>query len=76
MDPKTKRRTDQLYKLGLRYDGSSYILHDINVHWTEITCDADNEWNKNIEKIRTEMKRMWELKIKEERKKNRENNES
>ena len=50
-------RTHQLIDLGLKYNGADFTLDDINVHWTELTCDTDEEWIEKIEKIRKEIER-------------------
>jgi len=57
LDEKTKARLNQLSELGLRYNGAEYMKDDFNVHWTEITCDSDEVFNKKIESIKAEMKR-------------------
>ncbi len=57
LNEKTKKRCDQLCKLGLIFNGQEYIKDDFNVHWTEITCDTDEEFNKKIASIEKEMER-------------------
>jgi len=57
MNEKTKKRCDQLVALGLMYNGAEYMKDDINVHWTEITCDTDEVFNKILSKIKSEIKR-------------------
>lgn len=52
-----KQRYNQLFKMGLKWNGIEYAKDDFNVHWTEITCSNDNEWNKIIFNIESEMKR-------------------
>jgi hypothetical protein len=64
MDKKGKR-VYQLKDLGLKFNSKEMFMtmDDINVHWTEITCDTDDEWNKKIKKIKAEIKRREETKI-------------
>ena len=57
LDEKTKKRCDQLWKLGLKYNGESYVKDDFNVHWVDITCHSDEQWDKMIVSIEGEMKR-------------------
>ena len=53
----TKKRCDQLFELGLIFNGDSYVKDDFNVHWIDITCHSDEEWDKMIINIKAEMKR-------------------
>lgn len=52
-----KERSDKLFSIGLIFNGSEFIHNiytDINLHWTELICDSDEEFNlkcDNIEKI-------------------------
>lgn len=52
---RTEARTNKLYELGLKFNGQECIKDDLNIHWTEIACDTDEEFDSKIEKIRTEM---------------------
>ena len=67
MDKKTEMRLNQLSEMGLMYDGSSYVgkddNKDINFHYTEISFDNDNEWNRKVQDVRNEIKRRLELVI-------------
>jgi hypothetical protein len=57
MTKETKKRIDQLFELGLKWNGSEYFKNDINVHWTEITCSTDEQFNSIVEDITKELKR-------------------
>jgi len=35
--------------------GNASDNRDFNVHYTEITCDSEEEWNIKITKLRTEL---------------------
>lgn len=50
-------RCIELSKLGLIYDGEQYKKDDINVHWSEIVCSSDAEFEKIVSKIKEEIKR-------------------
>ena len=56
-----KHRLDELFKMGLMFDGKSYVgrdnLKDINFHYTEIMMDSDNIWNRKIKGVKAEIKR-------------------
>jgi len=60
MNNQLKKRCDELLALDLKFDfnrnmdGGNYIYHGgINIHWTDITCMADDEWIKTIASITT-----------------------
>ena len=55
INEKTQQRVDALFELGLRLNGSEYVHEDFNVHWTEITCDTDKEFDAKLESIKKEM---------------------
>ena len=57
MTEETKKRIDTLFNLGLKWNGQEYFKDDINVHWIEITCDTDEEFNEKINSIKQELKR-------------------
>jgi len=57
VEERRTKRCDQLFALGLKYNGVDYVLDDFNVHWTEITCETEKSWNKIIDNIQTEMER-------------------
>ena len=57
LNNKTKKRCDQLFKLGLVFDGQQYRKDDFNVHWTEITCETDEKFAEILSNIEKEMKR-------------------
>lgn len=52
----TTKRCDQLFALGLQFNGQEYCKDDFNVHWTEITCDTDEEFEKKLVSIKAKMK--------------------
>ena len=57
LNEQTKKRCDQLFALGLMFDGQQYRKDDFNVHWTEITCDTDEQFEKKLSDIKKEMER-------------------
>jgi len=62
MNDQMKKRCDELFAMGLRFNGKSYVgteehNNDFNFHYTEIQCDNDEQWNEKIEKVKTELKR-------------------
>ncbi len=57
MTDEQKERCDQLFNLGLAFNGSEYAKDDFNVHNTEILCDSKEVWDKKIAKIAVEIKR-------------------
>lgn len=57
-----KKRCSQLAELdmvfnGQEYVGKSEINEDFNVHWTEIICDTDDQWNGKVDKLKTELEK-------------------
>lgn len=50
-------RSSMLMDLGLRYDGEQFSKEDINYHWTELTCDTNQEFYEKWYEIKTEIKR-------------------
>ena len=57
LNKKTQERVDRLFKLGLIFNGESCILDDFNVHWTEISCETDDKFDKIVSSIKKEMTR-------------------
>ena len=55
------KRADQLFQLGLKFNGVDYALDDINVHWVEIACDSDEEFEGKVADIRAELARRQEV---------------
>lgn len=56
MTEQQKKRCDLLYSLHMTFNGKEYIgsskfNSDFNVHWTEITCDTDEEFKNKIDKL-------------------------
>ena len=69
-EQKVSVRSQRLYSIGLSFDGQGlqFIYRDVNVHWTEITCMTDEEFDALIEKITPIIKaRKTEEKIEMER---------
>lgn len=59
---KQNKRYADLHMLDMKFDGDSFIgaeddNNDFNVHWTEINCDNDEEWNDKITKLTAELER-------------------
>jgi hypothetical protein len=46
---KLENRSDKLFRLGLKYNGQNFLYHDINFHWTDLTCMSDEEFEKAYE---------------------------
>jgi len=62
MDEKMSKRCSQLFKMGLRFNGDSYVgfqenNRDFNFHSTEMLCDSDEQWDKKIKSVKEEMTR-------------------
>jgi len=57
MTKETVKRINQLYALGFKFNGQDLIDSDFNVHWTELICDTDEEFNTKLEKIKKEKER-------------------
>lgn len=62
MNEQMTQRCDQLFKMGLMFNGQSYVgtkdnNNDVNFHYTEIQCDSDEEWNKKVENAKAELTR-------------------
>ena len=57
LNEQTKKRCNQLFKLGLMFNGDSYVKEDFNVHWTELTCNTDEQFEKKLSDIKEEMER-------------------
>lgn len=62
MDEKISQRCDELFKLGMMFNGDSYIgkeddNKDFNVHYTEIRFDSDIEFEKKLLKLTIELQR-------------------
>ena len=53
---RTEQRCNQLFEMGLKFNGAEHVKDDFNVHWTEIICSSDKEWNEIISNIKNEMK--------------------
>ena len=60
MNDKMKARCDSLFALGLRFNGQEYCKDDINVHWVEMTCDTDEEFDEKCKKIEAVIKKRLE----------------
>lgn len=57
MTDQMKKRCDRLFAMGLQFNGQEYCKDDINVHWTEITCDTDQEFETKCQKIEAHLKK-------------------
>jgi hypothetical protein len=59
MDDKMKQRCDELFAIGLRFNGQSYTKvapdNDINFHYTDIMCYDDEKWKKSVEGVKKEI---------------------
>jgi hypothetical protein len=67
-----KKRTNDLFELGMVFNGTSYVGRgensDFNAHYIEFMYDNEEEWGEKITKLRAE-KRSRELnKILEDKK--------
>jgi lipid II:glycine glycyltransferase (peptidoglycan interpeptide bridge formation enzyme) len=54
---KNAQRIEKLRKMGLKFDGSQFVLNDINIHWTEIVSLDDKDFDELVEKVRVEIER-------------------
>ena len=62
MSEQMKQRCDQLFKMGLVFNGQSYVgtqenNSDINFHHTEMLCDSEEEWKVKILGVKAELTR-------------------
>ena len=57
-----EKRIEELYALGLQFNGSEFFKDDFNVHHTELFLDED-KWNRMITKIKNEMERRANLAV-------------
>lgn len=62
MNEKLENRIKECIDLEMRFNGESFIgksdyNKDFNVHITEIKCSSDEEWNKIISDMSTELKK-------------------
>jgi len=63
MDSQTDQRSKELFDLGMKYNGSEFFM-DVGTkgyaecHWTEMTCDTDEEWAKRIQDIKNYIEKM------------------
>ncbi len=61
MDSNLKKRCDELFALKMKFNGDSYVgaeelNKDFNVHYTEISCDSDEQWERKISELKIELK--------------------
>ena len=61
MTERTENRSMRLFDIGLQWNGSQFYNEDVFVHWTELTCDTDEEFDRKIAKIEKEMTRRQEV---------------
>jgi len=49
----TDKRTKVLFDMGFKFNGEELFKNTdrffMNIHWTEITCDTDQEFDKKVE---------------------------
>ncbi len=62
-DEQINKRCNQLFALGLIFNGESYVLktenYYMNVHHLDITCDSDKQWDITIKEL-TELKEKYD----------------
>ena len=61
MEAKIKKRCDELFALEMKFNGEGYFgakeyNKDFNVYHIEIVCDSEEEWDKKISELKTELK--------------------
>ena len=61
MNEQTIHRSNQLTELGLKFNGEEFVDGDFNVHWTEVSCDTDEQFANKIEVIKKEKERRTEV---------------
>jgi len=49
-------RSDKLWKLGLKFDGDSFVYMDINFHHTDLLCMSEEEFEKALKGASERMK--------------------
>ncbi len=49
MNDYVKERSDRLFKLGLKFNGSGFIYEDINFDYTDLICMTNEEFEKAYE---------------------------
>lgn len=61
LDAKQAARCDQLFKMGLMFNGSSYVgkdlLEDVNVPALDIQCLDDMQWERDMGRLQREIDR-------------------
>ena len=61
LDAKQAARCDQLFKMGLMFNGSSYVgkdlLEDVNVPALDIQCVDDMQWERDMGRLQREINR-------------------
>lgn len=69
MDEAMRKRCNELFAIGLRFNGDSYVgvggNKDVNFHYTEIMCDDDIQWSAKIDKVKKELERRESIRISE-----------
>lgn len=55
-----EKRYGDCYALEMCFDGDSFIgkfdyNRDFNIHWTEISCDTEEQWETKIKTMTTEL---------------------
>ena len=64
------KRQNELNKLGLKFNGISFVYKDINFHWSDLMCMSDEQFYKELKLAK---KRMIAIKKEE---KNESNNDT
>lgn len=61
LNEKMKARCDQLFKMGLVFNGSSYVgkdlFDDVNVPALDIQCLDDGQWERDMHRLQREIDR-------------------
>lgn len=71
---KETNRMNKMYSLGLKFNGESFIYHDVNFHWTDLICISDSAFEKATIGAEKRIKEI-DLKIAEEQEEIRKENE-
>lgn len=62
-EEKKQAKYNQLFAMGLKFDGEQFAYKDINFHWTDIVCMPDDEFALAVKNC---TRRMSEIKLEEE----------
>lgn len=58
----TQKRYDDCFALEMSFNGDSFVgrfdyNRDFNIHWTEVNCDTEEQWENKINWMTTELEK-------------------